>query len=134
MAEVIKVGPMGEQSRSIHEVICDSELLQIVIVSLCEEMPTVESCELYSRLHADFNKSTSVLLNRWVKIPPKHPKNSESKSLNEFINYLDILNERQQVALRSFNELKIPVKIQDLIFEVTPKNVIEVMSAQMEAR
>jgi anion-transporting ArsA/GET3 family ATPase len=69
MAEVVRFGPMGEQSRSIVEVCQDPKQTTVVIVTLPEELPVNESTELGDFLKTKFAIEPLVVVNRNLALP-----------------------------------------------------------------
>jgi anion-transporting ArsA/GET3 family ATPase len=64
MADLISAGPMGEQSRSIDEVLRRTDLCEFKIVTIPEELPVSESQELYRELFAEMGQSSEIICNR----------------------------------------------------------------------
>jgi anion-transporting ArsA/GET3 family ATPase len=64
MAEAVRIGPMGEQSRSIDRVIRDREICKYYVVSIPEEMPVIEALELQMKLKQEFAISAVSVLNK----------------------------------------------------------------------
>jgi anion-transporting ArsA/GET3 family ATPase len=67
MAEAIRIGPMGEQSRKIDEILFKSQLCHFHIVCLPEELPVQETLDLHQQLHIEFGVAAHVILNKVVK-------------------------------------------------------------------
>ncbi len=66
MAKAVKVGPMGEQSRSIDKMLRDPEVCKYYIVCLPEELPVRESEELHEELQKRFGVKAQIVLNRFL--------------------------------------------------------------------
>lgn len=62
----IPVGPMGEQSRSMVEVLKDKNTTECFIVTLPEELPVNESIELADFLKNEFSIQPQIILNKVV--------------------------------------------------------------------
>lgn len=91
-AETIRFGPMGEQSRSIIQIIQDPKICHYHLVTLPEELPTAETQELRQQIEDLLPVKVNILMNRWLDI---------SSSLNrppEFQKYLSELDTRQKEA------------------------------------
>lgn len=71
MAEAIRFGPMGEQSRSILKVLKDPRISHYHIVCLPEELPVQESIELEGDLRKIVGVPLTLWLNKWVDYPEK---------------------------------------------------------------
>lgn len=68
MSEVIQRGPMGVQSRSMIEVLQNSEYTQHFIVVKPEELPVVEGLELQKNLEKDFKVKSHIVCNQTLDI------------------------------------------------------------------
>lgn len=64
MSEAIGFGPMGEQSRDISEVLSRSDITEVYIVALPEELPVKESLELSQFLKSQFGLRAKIILNK----------------------------------------------------------------------
>lgn len=67
LAETIKFGPMGEQSRSIQKVLQDPNVCQYRIVSLPEELPVVESLELSEQMEKELGIRPRLICNKLLR-------------------------------------------------------------------
>ncbi len=67
-AETIRFGPMGEQSRSIIEVIKNPTICKYHLVTLPEELPTAETLEFRQKIEDLLGLTTEILMNRWLDI------------------------------------------------------------------
>ena len=66
MAEAIRFGPMGDQSRSIERVLKDEEQCSYYIVSFPEELPVVEGMELWDGIRKILGVTPIHLFNRYL--------------------------------------------------------------------
>lgn len=103
MAEAIRFGPMGEQSRDIEAVIQNENICHYHIVSLPEELPVQETIELYSDLKKEFKIKPRVYLNKVINSKFDLNKilelKKKIKSNNQFLDFLAIHLDRQQQAI-----------------------------------
>lgn len=74
LKEAIGVGPMGEQSAQIESLLIDPKVTGYVIVGLSDELPTVESIELYQALKKEFHVQAHIVCNRTL-----HPEMSANE-------------------------------------------------------
>lgn len=83
MAEAIRFGAMGEQSRSIDLVIQDPKICHYHLVTLPEELPVLEALELQQALQSEFQIQAQMILNK------TYPLNNElGPKPSEFENFL----------------------------------------------
>ncbi len=64
LASAIRVGPMGEQTRSILKVLRDSSICQYHVVAQSEEMMVQETLELYASLRELLGFSPRIWMNK----------------------------------------------------------------------
>ena len=64
MAKAISIGPMGNQSRAIHQVL-SSDLTQYLVVVTPEELPLTEGKELAEDLEQKFSRRPVIIKNKW---------------------------------------------------------------------
>ncbi|MCB0370844.1 MAG: AAA family ATPase [Bdellovibrionales bacterium] len=67
MAEIIKFGPMGEQSRSIFQTIKNPNICEYHVVTLAEELPFVEGMELMNSIEEAVKIKPRLIFNKIVK-------------------------------------------------------------------
>lgn len=86
MAEAVKFGPMGEQSRSIDQVLRDPKFCKYFLVSLPEELPVKETEELYEHLQSKFGIQAEIILNKCLneKMPSAEFEAAKKSDSDEF--------------------------------------------------
>lgn len=129
MAEAIPYGPMGEQSRSINQVLQDAEVCNFFIVSLPEELPMKESFELRDKLKSKLGVDSRLVLNKSMQARLKNVKENELREelktsennknyIEQVIKFLGIEKEIQQKlsleAAKPFDSL-LPVTFESKI-------------------
>ncbi len=67
MAETIRVGPMHEQNRAMHETLLIKNHCFCHLVTLAEELVLTESLELFDSLEQDLGWKSKLILNRYLK-------------------------------------------------------------------
>ena len=116
LAEAVRFGPMGEQSRQIEAILKNPKNCQYRVVTLPEELPVSECQDLVENLRSEWGIVPKIICNRFWEIPgTKSDLRALKEELNnardeegiEFIRYLEVVMDRQQSAihkLRSFAE------------------------------
>jgi len=89
MAQAVKVGPMGEQSRSIDATLRDPSICKYYVVCLPEELPVRETEELYEELQKHYGIKAEIVLNKYLEgeiLASEYSKaqNSNSEEFREF--------------------------------------------------
>ena len=86
MAQAVKFGPMGEQSRNIDKVLRDPSICRYFLVSLPEELPVRETEELYTQLESTYGIKANLVLNKCFEneIPDSEYVAAQKPNSNEF--------------------------------------------------
>lgn len=69
LGEVIQFGPMGEQTRDIHNWITQKDFCEIHLVTLPEELPVTETLELADTLQTEFGLTPNIYVNKVIQVP-----------------------------------------------------------------
>ncbi len=121
LSEAVKFGPMGEQCRSILNVIKDKTICSYHLVCLPEELPVIETKELEQFLKSELGVEPLQILNRMWPIPPV---------LIEGTPYFEFLKARQQSQKDSAKELPRALKA-PLVFESSPHEILNQLSEKI---
>ncbi len=92
LAETVRFGPMGEQSRGINKWLRDPDFCHIHIVTLPEELPITETIELYHQIKNEFGLVPKVYLNKVFNLNQKQIENES----DELKNYFSLQAEQQE--------------------------------------
>lgn len=130
MAEAISFGPMGEQSRSIMKTLMDPNICDYHIVTLAEELPILETIELYDQLKSEFNIAAKLVLNKKLNTPLKSddlfPKS------NEFVKYLKDTLAREEQASQRLSEKSVSLFEIPFVYNKTSYELIEEIAAEIK--
>lgn len=69
LAETVKFGPMAEQSQQIDTIIKNKNITKYFVVSLAEEMPTLEALELYQKIEKQTGIKPQIVMNKVWQMP-----------------------------------------------------------------
>jgi len=123
MAEAVRFGPMGEQSRSINKFMRDAEVSSYYVVSFAEELPVIEGMELYSAIEGLTGLKPQHILNKVVG-PTQEALAVTEPSLESFRQYLlqihQVENELRQKLQTQGSVLNLPQ-----VFSVAAWDVVE---------
>jgi anion-transporting ArsA/GET3 family ATPase len=109
MKEAIPLGPMGHHSAEIDLVLRDPGITSVVVVSLLEELPVVESLELVADLKREFGMQPTIVANRVMNSPvtadeiKAQAENSDSP-LNDFAKFVLGTQKRQTELLERLKQ------------------------------
>jgi len=131
MAEAVRFGPMGEQSRSINKVLSNPELCKYVVVAFPEELPVVEGLELAQDIQQTVGIKPTLVMNRWQEISASVlQEHSDEEYLQRFQRHLQRLEQRQNELLALVKENFLPVMLPQ-IFEVDFSKVVTALTASL---
>lgn len=71
LAEAVASGPMGRQSRAIVDQLRDPAITEYRLVTLPEELPVAEACELAAAIHEEVGMAPRLYCNKLVRVPPE---------------------------------------------------------------
>lgn len=128
MAEAVRFGPMGEQSRAIQAALRDPGLCRYHLVTLAEEMPLKETEELAAELRPLVGGNIAVVLNKFQKIPADVPPAAN----HPFFAFLRAQELRQEQALVRMRELGGEPRRVPRIMSVEPATVVTQVAGAFE--
>jgi hypothetical protein len=128
MAEAVRFGPMGEQSRSINRTLSNPDFCKYVVVAFPEELPVIEGLELAHDIEKVVGIKPTLVMNRWQdlsgSILTEHPL---EEHLMRFQRHLQRVDQRQQELLATVKEKFSPILLPQ-IFEVDFLKVVDVLT------
>lgn len=129
LAEIIDVGPMGEQSRAIFRVMSDSTHAHYSIITLPEEMPVAESLELHRELKDLTGIHAKLVVNR------KLNSNSAEFAINPDVpwqamynEYFQTQNQKVKDALQVLIRAELPYVQLPFVMNVSAAEVAKQLS------
>lgn len=129
MAQAVKMGPMGEQSRSIDTHIRNSQLCKYHVVTLPEELPIKEAGELIQKLKDEFSISAELVINKVLQVPIAESileqAEKEQSDLGQFAEYLHQQTQRQSHMIEEGKKITSQSHIVPLLFEDAPWKIVE---------
>ncbi|PIS10897.1 MAG: arsenical pump-driving ATPase [Bdellovibrio sp. CG10_big_fil_rev_8_21_14_0_10_47_8] len=125
MAQAVRFGPMGEQSRSIGNTLSNPKICQYYVVSLPEELPVQEARELSDGIEQLVGFRPHQILNRYQKVPSEVlTEKTDRPFLINFQNYLRD-HERRQTDLRVELEAQSPLCVLPLVLSADATKIVD---------
>lgn len=125
LAQAIRLGPMGQQSRAIDAIIRDPKWTEVNIVTAMEEMQVEETEELATALKSEFRLEPRLIFNRWLDAPSVPAKGS---AFGEFVaRTLD----RQRRMSSHLETLGLPSRKAHLILGEEPREILRALSGSL---
>jgi anion-transporting ArsA/GET3 family ATPase len=136
MAEAVKFGPMGEQSRGIDAVLRDPKFCQYYLVSLLEELPVKETEELHDHLKESFGINAEIILNKCLesKIPASEYTAAKKSDSEEYKNFAESykFNVDLQTALRErLKTLRRKIQCLPQVWSTEPKEILKTLAEEL---
>lgn len=136
MAQAVKVGPMGEQSRSIDAALRNENLCHYHVVTLPEELPMKEASELVHQLKKDFSIEAQLILNKVLQVPVTSAAlkkaAQDNSDLGQFAEYLNMHTERQEKSRAEAKKMtKKSIEI-PLLFEAEAWKIVKEISEALK--
>src|SRR3989338_9726967 len=127
MAETIKFGPMGEQSRSIDKLIRDPQYTHIHIVTLAEELPITETLELCQSLKKDFAITPTIYLNKLLQLSAKDVSELSAKAQDILLSEIEAEENAKKILKKNkLHFIELP-----LVTSLSTPEILEALIAQL---
>ena len=98
-------GPMHRHTADISALLCDPAICEYRLVTLAEEMPTAEACEMARELRAETGIAPRIYCNRLIDLPPQLPAWPPGDPAAPFIRHMARVAARQRKSLRLLQAL-----------------------------
>lgn len=131
LSEIIRFGPMGEQSRSIFNSLLNPEICQYHIVTLAEELPYLEGMELYEEIEKLTKMKPKLIFNRVIDTNLKEKDFLEEFKLNDFHRYIKSILQNQENYFTQTNLQKIKFVILPLISQTNSFEFIKSLAHEV---
>ncbi len=136
MKEAIPLGPMGHHSAEIDLVLRDKNVTSVVVVTLLEELPVVESLELVSDLQKEFGLEAVIVANRVLKAPVsadeiKAEAEKSDSSLKEFAKFILGTEKRQAELIERLKQQTTKIAEVPQIFDTTADQLLREAGASL---
>lgn len=132
MSEAITLGPMGEQSRSIQNVLFDSKLTNYSIITLPEELPIQESKELYNELNKQYGINAKIVLNKVLQVDNSNDELkkiiSSNSSFSSFASYILKTKYKAEEAQSIIKAITKNHTLLPLVLDDSPAEVISLLA------
>jgi hypothetical protein len=105
MAQTVSSGPMHTQSRELTALLSDAAICEYRLVTLAEELPISEACELAVDIHAETGIAPRVFCNRMISLPARLPTLPVSNPAALFVASMAQVAARQRDGLAALEAL-----------------------------
>lgn len=133
LAEAIPFGAMGEQSRSIIEVLKNPELVRFHVVMIPEDLPVTEGLELARDIQAELEQTPHLILNRWLDCPLSVDQLDAFKG-HGFAEYLSVLVNRQILTRKNIEGRGMTLTTLPWLFQASGPERVRVLASNLGAQ
>jgi anion-transporting ArsA/GET3 family ATPase len=127
MSETISMGPMGQQSQSIHESLVSSKFCKYIWVTTAEDLPIQETLDFNSKIFEEFNIRPTIVLNKILNL--EVPENL-SVSPSAFYNYAKTIKQKEREAEGTLGKMINPRVKLPFILNSDPQLRIQCLSSE----
>lgn len=124
MGELIASGPMGEQSRSIQNVLSNPEQTKYLVVTLLEELPISETIELCDDLKKWFNVRPKIVANKYFTTAQEIPS-QVSSDLAPLLEYVSTMVSRSASGMEQLKKTKLEIETAPIVFSPYNLQIID---------
>ncbi len=105
MAQTASSGPMYKHSSIMAQMLADPQLCEYRLVTLAEEMPVTEACEMAVDLQAEVGIAPRLYCNRLLQLPKRIPAVAKSDPAHDFVAQMRRIDRRQKHSLARLQTL-----------------------------
>lgn len=105
MAQTASSGPMHKHSSIMARLLADPAICEYRLVTLAEEMPVSEACEMAADLYAEVGIAPRIYCNRMLELPSKMPALDAHDPAHDFVAQMRRIDRRQRHSLEKLRQL-----------------------------
>ncbi len=137
MAQTASSGPMHKHSALMARLLADPQVCEYRLVTLAEEMPVSEACEMAADLHAEVGIAPRIYCNRLLDLPARLPRLSPDDPAHDFVAQMRRIARRQRDSLAALEALgplrQGPVRRLPLVPTLQPQVLLERLADALQA-
>lgn len=105
LAQTAGSGPIHQQTQAINDLLHDPAVCEYRLVTLAEEGPVAEACEMAADLFAETGIAPMILCNRLLELPPRLPEVPLGTPAAPFLAHLERISRLQKRCLSRLSAL-----------------------------
>jgi hypothetical protein len=137
MSQTAASGQMHRHTADITALLSEPAICEYRLVTLAEEMPIAEACEMARDLRAETGIAPRIYCNRLIDLPPHLPAWPAGDPAAPFIRHMTRVAARQRKSLRALqalgDECDGPVRRLPLIPETDPHRLLQALADALDA-
>jgi len=132
MAQTASSGPMYKHSSIMAKMLSDPQVCEYRLVTLAEEMPVTEACEMAQQLQAEVGISPRLYCNRLLELPANIPAADRHDPAHDFVTQMRRIDRLQMTSLSRLEELG-PVQRLPMVTRLDTTYLLEQLADALEA-
>jgi choline dehydrogenase-like flavoprotein len=105
LAQTVASGPMHRHTAAMTALLSDPAICEYRLVTLAEEMPTAEACEMARDMRAETGIAPRIYCNRLIDLPPQLPAWPLHDPAAPFVRHMARVAGRQRESLAALDAL-----------------------------
>jgi hypothetical protein len=105
ISQTTQSGAMHRHTADISALLCEPAICEYRLVTLAEEMPTAEACEMARALRAETGIAARIYCNRLIDLPTQLPAWPPADPAARFMRHMARIAARQRKSLRALQAL-----------------------------
>ncbi len=101
LAQIAVAGPMHTHAAAIFKLISNPAICEYRVVTLAEEMPISEACDLADEIRGETNIAPSIYCNRLIDLPSRLPSLRVHDAATPFVDHMKRIATRQRESLQA---------------------------------
>lgn len=132
MAQTSSSGPMYKHSSIMARMLADPQVCEYRLVTLAEEMPVTEACEMAVALQAEVGITPRLYCNRLLELPANIPSAGRNDPAHDFVTQMRRIDRLQKTSMTRLEELG-PVQPLPLITRLETAYLLEQLADALDA-
>lgn len=137
VAQTASRGPIHKHTTSITRVLGNPGICEYRLVTLAEELPISEACELAESIHEETGIAARVYCNRMLDLPEELPAAADGEPAGRFVAHMHRVAARQRRGIAALKRLgshrEGPVRSLPLVPTVDAEVLLDALADALEA-
>ena len=106
MAQTASSGPLHKHSSIMTKMLADPQVCEYRLVTLAEDMPITEACEMAVDLQAEVGIAPRLYCNRLLQLPASIPAAERQDPAHDFVTQMRRIDRLQKTSLQRLEQLE----------------------------
>jgi anion-transporting ArsA/GET3 family ATPase len=137
LSQTVGSGPMHRHTVAMTALLSEPAICEYRLVTLAEEMPTAEACEMARELRVETGIAARVYCNRLIDLPPQLPAWPADDAAAPFVRHMARVAARQRKSLAALqalgDERDGPVRRLPLVPATDARQLLEALADALDA-